>query len=352
MAIHVLAKEMGVERRISMRGRTITETPDREKSADYSWAPAYEPGSMRRVWPTVTLEVGYSEMRPKLEQDIAWWINRSGGQVRHGFIIDINRGSHNIYISSWELARPYDTRSGRVSTRANGSLPPPRRLQRVKLVPGRNGQPPVVEGGDLRLPFRNLALRDPGPNEGDFIFTRDILWDIAEPVWAAMDAAEEGDAPTPTPLPCRPSRTVVVKGQNCIWLRGVQASEKKSSFMLGVRHFRGGKRLAQSNNILEFLFRKKMYNKSLQKCEIPALCQLAWIWLVLIVIMRMSLLKLPQAHPVALDTFCVSQLLSGRKISPQNIIIPALEKVRSDPLAGEVELSLAIHARLQRDAAL
>lgn len=187
----LLVERMGVRRRIASRGATRTDTPDGKKEADRSWAPAYRPGESYRKWPTAVLEVGYSETSAKLEQDMAWWLNGSAGQVHQGLTIDIQRGSKNIHISSWAPACPYVTprtgRNGRVSAQPKESLLPPRRLQRVKIIPG---QPPRVEGGDLVVYFKSLLLENPGAGEGDFILPRDELLDIAEPVWAAMTAAE------------------------------------------------------------------------------------------------------------------------------------------------------------------
>lgn len=66
--IVILAQEMNVNRRIGKCGRTLVDTPERNKQADRSWKPARQ----GREFPTVTLEVGFSETTLKLERDIAW----------------------------------------------------------------------------------------------------------------------------------------------------------------------------------------------------------------------------------------------------------------------------------------
>ena len=43
-----------------------------------------------------------------------------------------------------------------------------------------------VTGGGLVLGFRLLFLRDPGPQEGDFIFSIQDLLRYAEEVWAEV----------------------------------------------------------------------------------------------------------------------------------------------------------------------
>jgi glutamate formiminotransferase len=54
-----------------------------------------------REFPTVALNVNFSETNAKLEKDIAWWINESKGEVRIGVTIDIKRRSRCIEIKSW-----------------------------------------------------------------------------------------------------------------------------------------------------------------------------------------------------------------------------------------------------------
>lgn len=191
--ITTLAQKMKVNRRIAKCGATLVDTPERSKQADRSWKPARQ----GREFPTVTLEVGFSETTLKLERDIAWWINGSDGEVRMGITIDIKRGSHSIELKSWTPAfepsprNIYTTAGGRQIKRSINNLPSPQITQRILITRGRNGSSPTIEGEPLIIPFQTLLLNEPGEGEGDFVFTAEMLLrDLAEPVWDAIDDAE------------------------------------------------------------------------------------------------------------------------------------------------------------------
>jgi hypothetical protein len=192
--VTMLAREMKVYRRIAQWGATRVDTPDRNKQTDRSWAPA----RLVRRFPTVALEVGFSETTAKLEKDIAWWINGSNGQVRIGITIDIQHKSHNIEIKSWipsferSHQHIYITAGGRqVVDRHINDPPPPRVDQRILLRRGKDGSNPSIEGGALTIPFCALLLDEPGEGEGDFVFTADmLLHELAERIWSAIDKAE------------------------------------------------------------------------------------------------------------------------------------------------------------------
>ncbi|KAJ5504012.1 hypothetical protein N7463_006886 [Penicillium fimorum] len=192
--IVTLAQEMNVNRLIAKCGATLVDTPGRNKQADRSWKPARQ----GREFPTVTLEVGFSEAILKLERDIAWWINESKGEVRMGITIDIKRGSHSIEIKSWtpafepSLCNIYITAGGRnIIDRRIKDPPPPLMTQRILITRGRDGSSPTIEGDPLTIPFHTLLLDEPGEGEGDFVFTAEmLLHDLAEPIWDAIDDAE------------------------------------------------------------------------------------------------------------------------------------------------------------------
>lgn len=189
-----LAIQMKVCRKISFCGATRVEGPDREKQADRSFKPRHE----GREWPTVALEIGYSESRMKLEKDSIWWINASQGQVRQTISIDIKRGTGNIEIISRVPAVPILPRQLRVSlrgrhifTQPTGQLPAPQINHKITIKRGRGGADPVITGGDLTVPFATLLLDEPGEGEGDFVITADaLLHELAERIWDAIDDVE------------------------------------------------------------------------------------------------------------------------------------------------------------------
>ncbi|CRG84439.1 hypothetical protein PISL3812_01725 [Talaromyces islandicus] len=188
----VIASEIGVRRRISFRGATRTETPDRDKEADRSWSPRHLPGQAAQQWPSVALEVGYSQSTQKLHRDIAYWINYSNGQVKQAITIDI-KNSGAITIASWAASytptTTVVTKSGRNSTPSADSRPPPIKAQEIKITRERGR--PAIEGGDLVIPHSSMFGSIPEIEPRDFIFTAEMLLeDFAEFVWEAIDAAE------------------------------------------------------------------------------------------------------------------------------------------------------------------
>lgn len=192
--ITTLADEMKVYRRLANCGATRIDTPGRRKQADLSWKPARQ----GRKFPTVALEVGFSETTAKLEKDIAWWINESKGEVRMGVTVDIKRRSGCIEIKSWipafepSLHRDYVTASGRhVVKNHTNNLPLPQIAQRVLFKRGRDNSGPTIEGEGLTIPFYTLLSDEPGEGERDFVLTAEMLLrKLAERVWDAIDDAE------------------------------------------------------------------------------------------------------------------------------------------------------------------
>ncbi|WEW54622.1 hypothetical protein PRK78_000042 [Emydomyces testavorans] len=180
--VYSKARDMDVNRNMRFRGATDSATPDRKKQPDRSWGPRHLFQGRTANWPTVALEVAFSESREKVKRDMAWWLHQSKGAVLRAISIDIKRPSGNIYITSWER--------GTMPTR-NHPYPDPRVVQEVKIFRPKQGQSPRVTGDALVIPFQHLTLRAPAEGEGDFIFTRDELLEIAEDVWITMDRMQE-----------------------------------------------------------------------------------------------------------------------------------------------------------------
>ncbi|QKX59379.1 uncharacterized protein TRUGW13939_06513 [Talaromyces rugulosus] len=193
-AIMQLASQMKLERRISLCGATRVDGPDRQKQADRS----YKPARQRREWPTVAVEIDYSESRAKLEKDSIWWINASQGQVRQTITLDIKQGTGNIEIISRVPALSIlprqlavSSRGRRIFTRPIGHLPIPRINHRITIKRGQGGANSTITGGDLTIPFATMLLDQPGEGEGDLVITADaLLHRVAGPIWDAIDDAE------------------------------------------------------------------------------------------------------------------------------------------------------------------
>ncbi|PGH14117.1 hypothetical protein AJ79_03234 [Helicocarpus griseus UAMH5409] len=174
------AKESGVCRSLRLLGSSGVKTSSRQKEPDRSWIPPELPTERTTQWPTVFLEVGYSESKEKLKKDMEYWLNASD-DVRMSISIDIEKGSGNILVSSWRRGIP-------TPLRTSSSNPAPQEIQSVKIERGPAGQQPTLTGHDnITVPFRDLMLRDPQQEEKDFVITReDLLW-MADKVWDSLD---------------------------------------------------------------------------------------------------------------------------------------------------------------------
>ncbi|EEQ83610.1 uncharacterized protein BDCG_00415 [Blastomyces dermatitidis ER-3] len=173
------AKENDVRRILLPRGSTRTDTPDRWKQADKSWIPRELPPGRTTQWPSIAVEVGYSETREKLKSDMKFWLN-TNNEVRMALSIDIKRPSGTIFITAWKRGAPIPPRMS--------SNPEPQATQEIKIERGKAGQKPHITGNsNLTIPFENIMLRRPGQGEVDFVISREDLLEVAEGVWFAMD---------------------------------------------------------------------------------------------------------------------------------------------------------------------
>ena len=175
------AREMGVWRLFMATGSaTRGNSNERSKEPDISFQPRFT--SAPRQWPTIVVETAYSESREKVIRDVAFWLNKTQGQVNMAMSIDIKRPSGNITISGW--------RAGAQATR-NHPDPAPVEIYKMKISRGEKGQGPSVTGDNLTIPFYDLILRQPHRNtpERDFVFTKEEMLEVAEMAWEQMRKA-------------------------------------------------------------------------------------------------------------------------------------------------------------------
>ncbi|OAX79724.1 hypothetical protein ACJ72_05909 [Emergomyces africanus] len=173
------ANESGVRRILLPRGSTRTDTPDRRKQADKSWIPRELPAGRTTQWPSVAVEVGYSETREKLKSDMKFWLN-SNNEVRMALSIDIKRPSGTIFITAWKRGAPIPP--------TMSFNPEPQATQEIKIERAKAGQKPHVTGdSNLIIPFEHIMLRKPGQGEVDFVISQEDLLELAEAVWFAMN---------------------------------------------------------------------------------------------------------------------------------------------------------------------
>lgn len=139
---------------------------NQKKRADCSWMPEH-PGLDRR-WPTIAVEVAWSEPRGKMIKDVNFWLNESSGQVNIVLTVNIyERG--RISIEQWKMG-------------AHAPVP----VQKIEIT--RNPAPKCEKiQGSMRLSFEDIHLRPKGPNDTDFIISHRDMEILADQVWHEQD---------------------------------------------------------------------------------------------------------------------------------------------------------------------
>ncbi|EAW12241.1 uncharacterized protein ACLA_062040 [Aspergillus clavatus NRRL 1] len=152
---------------LHMIGSAQIRTPSRSKRADQEFQPRKLPPGRERKWPTLVVEAGYSNSKPKLESDVAWWFEESGGEVKTALVIAIDRPRRMIIIEKWE---------------STDQTKPPTVQQQVIIL--RNEvETANITNAPLVLSYKNLFLKLPGEYESNIDFTEKDLQNIAEKIW-------------------------------------------------------------------------------------------------------------------------------------------------------------------------
>ncbi|KAJ5193493.1 hypothetical protein N7449_009635 [Penicillium cf. viridicatum] len=139
---------------------------NQKKRADCSWMP--EHSGLDRRWPTIAVEVAWSEPRGKVIKDVNFWLNESSGQVNIVLTVKIyERG--RISIEQWKMG-------------AHAPVP----VQKIEIT--RNPAPKCEKiQGSMRLLFEDIQLRPKGPNDTDFIISHRDMEILADQVWHEQD---------------------------------------------------------------------------------------------------------------------------------------------------------------------
>jgi len=97
---------------VSCCGASIFRIPGvRSKEGDQSFRPRSRSG--REAWPSVMVEVGYSEGMDFLRLDAEWWLLNSKDKTRFFILIEIKRDPFALRIECWTMAE-----TGRRQTRS------------------------------------------------------------------------------------------------------------------------------------------------------------------------------------------------------------------------------------------
>lgn len=84
-------------------GSAHVQGEDRKKRADESWVPRRLPKFRSNKWPTLVIELGFSESNRKLIKDIEWWMTESKGDVQVAITVGINQRYKEITIENWRF---------------------------------------------------------------------------------------------------------------------------------------------------------------------------------------------------------------------------------------------------------
>lgn len=68
------------------------------KKADQTFAPRKVPHGRSDVWPTLVIQSGFIESKPKLQADAKWWITESRGNVKTVLVICVHPMEAEIII--------------------------------------------------------------------------------------------------------------------------------------------------------------------------------------------------------------------------------------------------------------
>lgn len=139
------------------------------------------------AWPTLVIEAGHSESLGALRNDMRWWFSASDHQVNIVLLTKFDHPNQRIIIERWEEEEELQTREGAATTRRSSANPvfTPILQQSITITQNTATNPVSyhVTRGALVLSFRLLFLRDPGPQEGDFVISIAELQAYARDIW-------------------------------------------------------------------------------------------------------------------------------------------------------------------------
>jgi hypothetical protein len=180
--INFTARTMGlpqIERQLLGAGQCRAPGGTPSKEPDWSMVPANVRPSPDD-FPTIVIEVGFSETLQKLRNDARLWFSTSSNDVQIVILIAVRAANNQIIFEKWALG---PVAAGRRRTR---HTPPqlPRAEQEITIT----RTPPntfVITNGTapLTLEFNRLFLRLPVGGEHDVVYTQAQLVDIAEAIF-------------------------------------------------------------------------------------------------------------------------------------------------------------------------
>ncbi|KAL2849943.1 hypothetical protein BJY01DRAFT_245739 [Aspergillus pseudoustus] len=176
-ALTTALARIGMRREIQRIGTAMHEAPTGRKQADKAFRPTRLPRGRFRDWPTVVVEVAYSESISKLQSDVRYWTRAGAGEVKVIITICVARNRPEIIIEKWGV--DYQGNKSREQT------------VQIRKVGSRSR----VSGGHLVLEFERLFLRAPTtPREQRNVqITEEDLEGLAAHVWYEQEFMDDDE---------------------------------------------------------------------------------------------------------------------------------------------------------------
>ena len=181
--ISFTARTMGlpaIERQLTGAGKCQAPGGTPSKEADWSMVPANVRPSSSDDFPTIVIEVGFSETLRKLRSDARLWFSMSNNEVQIVILIAVRAANNQIIFEKWALG---PAAAGQRRTR-HTPLQLPRAEQEITITRTPPNTFAITNGtAPLTLEFNRLFLRLPVGGEHDIVFTQAQLVDIAQSIF-------------------------------------------------------------------------------------------------------------------------------------------------------------------------
>lgn len=137
---------------------------------------------LKTDWPALVFESGLSESLQRLRAGASWWLTNSASQVKIVIIIDIDLNAQKLHVERWGMLLAPASRPATRALVATNNLV----LTKFADIDIVNSIVTAGSNVPLVLPFRDIFLRLPGPEEGDFVFSAKDLQNWSATLWAGL----------------------------------------------------------------------------------------------------------------------------------------------------------------------
>lgn len=142
------------------------------KEPDQAWRPHRLPLNRSRDWPSVVVEVAYSETESKLGSSVRFWMRASGGDVKVVLTLRINHQQPKIRIEKW------------VSSSSSNNNRQRHRLDQSVTISKADSNRIILSNAPLTVDFEDLFLRPASiPRERNIELDAEKLQYLATEIW-------------------------------------------------------------------------------------------------------------------------------------------------------------------------